>query len=302
MNIYGLGPYGYGSSEPDEMEALQSDVMRFMAILGLCLMIIFALVQSLPQSSTDGKIPKDLTVTASVEESVQLDNETDSLKTERDLMYKTLDSLQKQLTDLDHTISKKELVNKQLVSEEKVLQQEIITGQHTLETLEKTISTVEKSIKLPTQKKQPEAKIAKRAPEPVKLPAAVDPPQKEGFTLRFQSTTALNHLLRKGNVQLLVQINENFHALQTSGAKFSFTPADSPSRFHEMEANTVPAQYKRLLAGSGIKVGHGLARIWGVVLPSSIQNEIQQSMVGNKGGELRINRYGKVSHHSTGLY
>lgn len=84
MNIYGLGPYGYGSSEPDEMEALQSDVMRFMAILGLCLMIIFALVQSLPQSSTDGKIPKDLTVTASVEESVQLDKETDSLKTERD--------------------------------------------------------------------------------------------------------------------------------------------------------------------------------------------------------------------------
>lgn len=32
----------------DEVEALQTDIMRFMAILGLCLMAIFSIVQSLP--------------------------------------------------------------------------------------------------------------------------------------------------------------------------------------------------------------------------------------------------------------
>lgn len=42
---------GYGRSNVgavDDTDALQTDVMRFMSILGLCLMAVFALVQSLP--------------------------------------------------------------------------------------------------------------------------------------------------------------------------------------------------------------------------------------------------------------
>jgi len=38
---------------PDEAEMLQTDVMRFIAILGLCLMAVFALVQSLPATPPD---------------------------------------------------------------------------------------------------------------------------------------------------------------------------------------------------------------------------------------------------------
>ena len=44
-------------SQGNEVEALQTDVMRFIAILGICLMVIFALVQSLPVSS-QGKQPR----------------------------------------------------------------------------------------------------------------------------------------------------------------------------------------------------------------------------------------------------
>jgi len=43
-----LGALQFGGAAEDESESLQADVMRFMAILGLCLMVIFALVQSLP--------------------------------------------------------------------------------------------------------------------------------------------------------------------------------------------------------------------------------------------------------------
>ena len=39
--------------EADTSETLQSDVMRFMAILGLCLVAIFALVKSLPTSPVE---------------------------------------------------------------------------------------------------------------------------------------------------------------------------------------------------------------------------------------------------------
>jgi hypothetical protein len=44
---------GFGSQ--DEVEALQTDVMRFMAILGFCLMVVFALVKSMPMAPPDSR-------------------------------------------------------------------------------------------------------------------------------------------------------------------------------------------------------------------------------------------------------
>ena len=35
-----------------DIDALQTDVMRFMSILGLCLMAVFALVQSMPRGES----------------------------------------------------------------------------------------------------------------------------------------------------------------------------------------------------------------------------------------------------------
>jgi hypothetical protein len=37
----------------NDTDALQTDVMRFMAIIGLCLMAVFALVQSIPLQGPD---------------------------------------------------------------------------------------------------------------------------------------------------------------------------------------------------------------------------------------------------------
>jgi type IV secretory pathway VirB10-like protein len=77
-------------SEADTSETLQSDVMRFMAILALCLIAIFALVQSLPlrplpgpeaaqpAAETPPPVPPTATVQPSpiaVEESVTKDSE-----------------------------------------------------------------------------------------------------------------------------------------------------------------------------------------------------------------------------------
>jgi hypothetical protein len=48
-------PWLSHSREDAELEALQTDVMRFMAILGLCLAAIFSLVQSAAQEQAAGK-------------------------------------------------------------------------------------------------------------------------------------------------------------------------------------------------------------------------------------------------------
>ena len=44
----------YLAAAGSDTDALQTDVMRFMSILGLCLMAVFALVQSIPRQDTEG--------------------------------------------------------------------------------------------------------------------------------------------------------------------------------------------------------------------------------------------------------
>lgn len=66
-------PIAYSLGRPLEGEAggaadLQTDIMRFMAILALCLMAIFALVQSLPDAPVVVEAaPEDITPTEAVE-------------------------------------------------------------------------------------------------------------------------------------------------------------------------------------------------------------------------------------------
>ena len=45
-------------SGPDEVEVLQTDVMRFMAILGFCLTVIFTLGQDLPVAPAEPAMEK----------------------------------------------------------------------------------------------------------------------------------------------------------------------------------------------------------------------------------------------------
>ena len=61
-------PLAYPLNRGADMEAggaadLQTDVMRFMAILSLCLVAIFALVQSMPMSPPTDPVPEPQTVT-----------------------------------------------------------------------------------------------------------------------------------------------------------------------------------------------------------------------------------------------
>ena len=249
-----------------------------------------------------------------VEKSALLQEETEALKVERELMYDALDTLQGKLSQLDNEVLQKESIKNQLVNDEKKLQQKIVAEKKTLKMLEIKIAARENSLQPVAESKQL-TKIVQHTPKPVTIPKKIkrelpkqEPEiaeqksasgQKEGFTLRFQSTSALDHLVRRGDVQLLVQIDKQFHTLQAKGTKLAFHSAASPASFHEMEAHTVPVRYKRLLAGSGIRVGQGQERTWGVVLPSSIQAQINQTMAGYKGGELQIDRRGAVSYHET---
>jgi len=63
-------PWDIGGRSQDEMESLQTDVMRFMAVLGLCLAAIFSLVGSPdfdPPSGEQPEIAREITLDAALE-------------------------------------------------------------------------------------------------------------------------------------------------------------------------------------------------------------------------------------------
>ncbi|OQY11951.1 MAG: hypothetical protein B6I31_04000 [Desulfobacteraceae bacterium 4572_19] len=76
-----------GGATTDESEALQTDVMRFLAIICMCLMVIFALVQSLPVSEAENK-PK-------MQSKEILEREIEILKENADKLKQDLVSLEK---------------------------------------------------------------------------------------------------------------------------------------------------------------------------------------------------------------
>ena len=87
-NIY-RNAYSYRAAGSDsELEALQTDIMRFMAILGFCLMVIFALVQAIPPSSNASQLIIEETLVSQVE----------ALKQEAEELSKQVEKNRKTLT------------------------------------------------------------------------------------------------------------------------------------------------------------------------------------------------------------
>ncbi len=87
VSAFGRPAGAEGSSY--ELEALQTDVMRFMAILGFCLMAIFALVQSLPVGLADAR-PK-------LEHPGQMELDLAALKREAKRLRLQLEALERDL-------------------------------------------------------------------------------------------------------------------------------------------------------------------------------------------------------------
>jgi myosin heavy subunit len=81
----------------DETEALNTDVMRFMAILGICLMVIFALVQSLPSNSS--QVIEEIAAKAYVDSMRALKNESQQIQSSVKLQEEELQHLYSQLDE-----------------------------------------------------------------------------------------------------------------------------------------------------------------------------------------------------------
>ncbi len=233
---------------------LQTDIMRFMAILSLCLVAIFALVQSIPMSPAP-PVPSEPQPTP-----------VESAAT----VVKAVPPTPRVARPADKPVKKAvTLTRPKWVPK--------------YQPAETAAPPVDAPPKVPAS-----ATTARDSSTPASPPVE---PTTEGFTLRFESDAALTRLVAASRVGLYAIESDRAQRMAVSNSRISFWDASVPNTFHEMETATVPAAVAEALARTGTKAN---AVSWGVTLPGKLKAQLDDLMQAHSGGALIIGASGDI--------
>ena len=235
---------------------LQTDVMRFMAIISMCLVAIFALVQSIPLAP----IPAQVTTPPSpelIEPEPVVEEPVPPPPTEKIVMTRPQP---KRIETIENTVVLHRPVPKPVPRKPPV-----------------------------EARKTPEPTPVAASPAPARTPSSSE---RKGFTLRFESDDVLTRLVASEVVGLYAIGEETSQRMSVDSGNFSFWSASTPTRVHEMDVATVPApvidawQRANRSGNTNIK--------WGVSIPPSMSRQLNQYLAEQSGGSLVIGANGAL--------
>ena len=310
-------------STGSDTDELQTDVMRFMSILGLCLMAVFALVQSIPFDEQRPLSPRpelaglQQDIATQQQRALSLQAQLDRLSVElQDAQQRqaaarqSLSTTRQQLVLLSDQRQQARSERDRLMAELQALQQQLALGRDELAALEQASRDRSRSLR-ELGKRLGEARarlddtaqrtkalqiqdaarpLAPAKEESTSLPRAAQ----RGFTLRFASAEALQRLVVSGGVSLYAMVDKQAWRLSLKGSEPVFAADTFPDWFHEMEPATVPAGYVRSL-GQRVDRAAAASVVWGVQLPPATRQGIAALTRGRPGGNLLIGADGQVT-------
>jgi hypothetical protein len=249
-----------GEADAGGAADLQTDVMRFMAILALCLVAIFALVQSIPLIP---EAPAESTATAAPPpEPVMQQPETIAVATPAPAEAPREETVRLTRPKWTSTF---------------VPQQRAVIPAVT---------------RTPVPDARPAESDTPETPDtPPPKPSTPADPSNRGFTLRFESDHALTRLVAAGKVGLYAISDGRSQRMTISESRISFWDASTPGAFHEMETSTVPRPVVEALVRAGVNTT-GID--WGVTLPGKLKQQLDTLMREHTGGALVIGLDGNL--------
>jgi hypothetical protein len=311
-----------------DTDALQTDVMRFMSIIGLCLMAVFALVQGIPlqepgkpaQPSQPARLREEISLqqqqlrelqaelqilkssmartrqhlTSAKEQLQQANGQAQQAREERDQLESRLENLGRQLEQQRQALADIEQDARQKEQNLDKLRQRLLNTQRQLDHSRTEIEALQR------QSQQPEATpVMERQVPPVPVPEAMPTPASkpkpatasQGFTLRFESDAALDRLVAAGSVSLYAMAGQQAWRLSMTTGRPAAAQVSFPRWFHEMSVATVPAHYSRSLEDAA--PGQSSV-VWGVQLPAAAKQAIASLTRQRQGGALLIRGDGQV--------
>ena len=303
-----------------DTEALQTDVMRFMSIIGLCLMAVFALVQGIPvqdkakttQAVQAARLGEDVRVQQL--EARQLQAMLQALHTD---MQRRRRSLAVAEQDLDRVTGLTRLARDEhdrLQAEMEILERQLAQGRRELTDIEQAAMQKQQDLARLNERvlgvqetlqdgRRKLAELQRWAAQPVTGPAPATRPvsgqvagsasDRPGFTLRFVSDEALDRLVTAGSVALYAMADRRAWRLSLNAGSAAAARRPYPAWFHEMSAATVPDHYLQGIDGAP-DGPDASAVVWGVQLPAATRDAIASLTQDRPGGELVIRGDGRV--------
>jgi hypothetical protein len=299
-----MGP----SQETAELEALQTDVMRFIAILGLCLAAIFSLVHSAALEQAQGSVPNPegsvpAPKVANPEGSVPAPKVAEANSDTEKIVPPSSEAVPSQaahpsspeqtrqpIPRLPEKQIREPALVKQLanaVQEPTPMQLANPVQEPTTMQQEPTPVQLANPVQEPTPMQQ-EPTPVQQEPTPVQATPVQAPEEVKGFTLEFASARVLQGLLESGRVTLYAQLQDGFWQADTSGR---FMSSGAPTQYYEMQASTVPGSLRNALAA----VAGDDPPAWGVTLPSATEQQISGLTAQSESGQLVITESGSVA-------
>ncbi|MGD8976995.1 MAG: hypothetical protein PVG91_05265 [Gammaproteobacteria bacterium] len=115
-------------------------------------------------------------------------------------------------------------------------------------------------------------------------------PEQRGFTLRFDSDAAMLRLVSRGEAGVFLIDGGQAWQLGFGDAGARFAQAPPPVRFHAIAADTVP----QLLRDAAAQSPGTRGAVWGVTLPARTSRDLAALLRDNEHGELVIDSRGRV--------
>lgn len=311
----------------NDVEMLQTDVMRFFAILCLCLMAIFTLVKALPMSppadqptiseptdikadaqslqlliaTLNRKLAESRTrfqmASAAAEQAViQAKKAAEDEKSIISRLEQRQQELKAANQSLNRTRQKLELSELKLAG----LVNDIDKKQQISSALKSQIKQESKNLqKIRTALDRANEKISERQANKIDTSIASSEPDtppasaREDFVLRFESDNALQTLIAGKRVNFYALTGAKAWQLRLTGGRPGYIASGNPGRIYEMESVTVPTAYRDAFRQQVAAFGRS-AVTWGVTLPGETTASINRFINDQKGGDLVIMSNGKV--------
>ncbi|MEZ5553008.1 MAG: hypothetical protein R3E82_19150 [Pseudomonadales bacterium] len=273
-----------------DSESLQTDVMRFMAIIAFCLIAILALVK---EAAPTERPPTPLSITSPAE-TVSASSTAAASAAEP---ASPVDSLQVSPVPTPQIETRE--VSSAPMSPALSPRWEQPLPRPTPEpvTPRPTLKPDAKARQQPTSPSRQETAILP-APPAAAAGATADP----GLSLRFASDNDFLRLIAKGAISVYA-----YHGPQTGGlpgreilkldGSYQFRDSPAPGRVYELLPQTIPGLVINALRTTGRNVD---VFTWAIVLPPRIEQQLERHMTRVRSGELVIDRFGEVQHVASG--
>lgn len=276
------------SLSTDDTASLETDTMRFLAILSICLMAVFALIESIPTTSSD--VPVVMETVENLERMVEkLEERIANLQSQAKQLGSEIEKLSRRVEEdqvkLDLMSQQIRVAERSLTAQEEKLKDlapKIVAADQAASESARELSVIDRAVAAAEKKIQD-------VREKINLgetPAQSEQPSR-GFGLRIDSNAALNNLLRQGRATLYAKLSGK---LWKSDTGRSFRISESPGRMY-LVTGPVSKDLQKAFSRSVLTTR---SPEWYVTFDRSIARDIEALKRRHQDGRLVVSADGSV--------